>query len=55
MPRKPNYNFEKRQKEAAKQQRKAEKRERKRGKKEGEPEDGVNTDSASTPPENPPE
>ena len=40
MPRKPNYNFEKHQKEAAKQKKKAEKRQRKQDKKAETPAPG---------------
>ena len=51
MPRKPNYNFAKRQKELAKQQRKAEKREQKRLKKEADQTEGVDPDRNSPSPE----
>lgn len=55
MPKKPNYNFQKRQKEAAKAKRKAEKLARKRQKKEGDDQEGASpeqgADAAGTPAE----
>lgn len=49
MPRKPNYNFEKHQKETAKQKKKAEKRQRKQDKKvEPQVTEGSEQDQTST-------
>ena len=47
MPRKPNYNFEKRLKESAKQQKKADKRQRKRMKRDGEPPEDTKPDQGA--------